>query len=193
MSHEEPAETDDRDPGAGSAVAGEADDGVLSKMESAADNREKARQHHRRAEELGEEIEAEIEATLAESMDVDCRVNASFDEDQGEVITYIYPDELLADVEAGLDDDLEVGLQTGFSVVVSDDVDAGVGEREGVEDIGNLIADLEGHYDEGVPVDVVIKQAEIMGMDLATAKRELAALKDDGDVYEPRPDHLRTT
>lgn len=188
MSSDESDEPDEGLPGG----MEETRDDVLRKMEIAVDNREKAEQHRRRAEELSAEIEADVEASIRESVGADCRVNASFDEDKQEVITYVYPDDLLSRIDDALGEDLEVGLQTGFSVVVSDDVD-GTGDREGVDDLEHLIADLEGHYDEGVPVDVVIKQAEIMGMDLATAKRELAALKDDGDVYEPRPDHLRTT
>jgi len=66
-------------------------------------------------------------------------------------------------------------------------------QRERIKTIRDIIVDLEEEYDEGAPVDVVIERAEEHGMDASTAEHEIDKLKQQGEVYEPRTDHLRGT
>jgi len=39
----------------------------------------------------------------------------------------------------------------------------------------------------------VIERAEEVGMEASKAEHEIEKLKQQGEVYEPRTDHLRTT
>ena len=45
----------------------------------------------------------------------------------------------------------------------------------------------------GAPVDVIVERAEEQGMDASKAEHEIDKLKQKGEVYEPKTDHLRTT
>ncbi|MFB9807541.1 hypothetical protein ACFFQF_21005 [Haladaptatus pallidirubidus] len=57
-----------------------------------------------------------------------------------------------------------------------------------------LIADLEVEYDEGAPVaEYYTVATETHGLPKPLATYELERLKQRGEVYEPSPDHLRTT
>ena len=64
----------------------------------------------------------------------------------------------------------------------------------GRPDMKQLIAGLEGEYDEGVPVAEYYKLAtETHGLPKPLATYELERLKQRGKVYNPSPDHFRTT
>ncbi|WP_336360340.1 minichromosome maintenance protein MCM [Haladaptatus sp. ZSTT2] len=66
-------------------------------------------------------------------------------------------------------------------------------QRDRVKNIKNLIAEIENEYEDGAPIDVVLDRAEEIGMDHSKAEHEIEKLKQKGEVYEPRTDHLRTT
>ncbi|WP_338730084.1 LAGLIDADG family homing endonuclease [Haladaptatus sp. DJG-WS-42] len=66
-------------------------------------------------------------------------------------------------------------------------------QRDRVKNIKNLIAEIEQEYEDGAPIDVVLDRAEEIGMDHSKAEHEIEKLKQKGEVYEPRTDHLRTT
>jgi replicative DNA helicase Mcm len=66
-------------------------------------------------------------------------------------------------------------------------------QRDRVKNIRSLIAEIEGEYDEGAPVDVVLDRAEEVGLERSKAEHEIEKLKQKGEVYEPSTDHLRTT
>ncbi|WP_336328713.1 minichromosome maintenance protein MCM [Halovenus sp. HT40] len=59
--------------------------------------------------------------------------------------------------------------------------------------LANLIATIENEYDEGAPVDVIVERAEEQGADAHKVEEGISELKVDGEVYEPRNNHLRTT
>ncbi|ERJ07432.1 cell division control protein 21 [Halorhabdus tiamatea SARL4B] len=65
--------------------------------------------------------------------------------------------------------------------------------RERLEDIRGIVHEIEKEYDEGAPVDVVVEEAEKIGMKPSKVEHEIEKLKQQGEVYEPRTDHLRTT
>jgi replicative DNA helicase Mcm len=66
-------------------------------------------------------------------------------------------------------------------------------QRDRIKNIKHLIEELEDEYDEGAPIDVVVERAEELEMDAGRAEHEIEKLKRQGEVYEPRTDHLRTT
>ncbi|WP_267641120.1 hypothetical protein [Haloarchaeobius amylolyticus] len=66
-------------------------------------------------------------------------------------------------------------------------------QRDRIKNLKQLISDIEEDYDEGAPVDVVLERADEIGMDRSKAEHEIEKLKQKGEVYEPRTDHLRTT
>jgi DNA replicative helicase MCM subunit Mcm2 (Cdc46/Mcm family) len=76
-----------------------------------------------------------------------------------------------------------------------DVVEAGTSksQRDRINSIRKLIESIETEYDSGAPVDVVIKRAGEQGMKPAMAEHEIDELKQKGEVYEPKTDHLRTT
>ena len=62
-----------------------------------------------------------------------------------------------------------------------------------VKNLLDIVAEIETEYDEGAPVDVVVERAEEVGVEPGKAEHEIKKLKQKGEVYEPRTDHLRTT
>ncbi|PSP32737.1 XRE family transcriptional regulator [Halobacteriales archaeon QH_10_67_22] len=88
-----------------------------------------------------------------------------------------------------------IGVDPETGELDADVIESGTtkSQRDRIKNIKHLIADLEDEYDEGAPVDVVIERAEEAGMDATKTEHEIKKLKEKGEVYEPRTDHLRTT
>jgi replicative DNA helicase Mcm len=89
----------------------------------------------------------------------------------------------------------DIGMDPETGEYDADMIETGTSksQRDRIKDLLSLIADIEDEYDEGAPVDVVIERAEEGGMEASTAEHEIEQLKQKGEVYEPRTDHLRTT
>ncbi|MEF8814010.1 MAG: LAGLIDADG family homing endonuclease [Halovenus sp.] len=89
----------------------------------------------------------------------------------------------------------DIGLDPETGELDADVVETGTSksQRDRIKSIKNLIADIEAEYDEGAPVDIVIERAEEAGMDADRAEHEIDKLKEKGEVYMPKTDHLRTT
>jgi replicative DNA helicase Mcm len=66
-------------------------------------------------------------------------------------------------------------------------------QRDRIKNLKALIDDLADEYEEGVPVDAVYDRADEIGIGAEKAERELEKLKQKGEVYEPKTDHVRTT
>jgi len=66
-------------------------------------------------------------------------------------------------------------------------------QRDRIQNIKGIINDIESEYDEGAPIDVVVERAEEVGVDRSKAEHEIEQLKQKGEVFEPRTDHLMTT
>ena len=88
-----------------------------------------------------------------------------------------------------------IGVDPETGEFDADVVEAGTSksQRDRIKNLKHLIDDLEDEYDEGAPVDVVVERAEEIGMETNKAEHEIEKLKQKGEVYEPRTDHLRTT
>ncbi|EMA10238.1 minichromosome maintenance protein MCM [Haloarcula marismortui] len=66
-------------------------------------------------------------------------------------------------------------------------------QRDRIQNIKGIIADIEDEYDEGAPIDVVVERAEEVGINESKAKHEIDKLKQKGEVWVPRIDHLMLT
>ncbi|WP_225335774.1 minichromosome maintenance protein MCM [Halomicrobium urmianum] len=89
----------------------------------------------------------------------------------------------------------QIGVDPETGEFDADVVETGTSksQRDRIQNIRGIIADIEDEYDEGAPIDVVIERAEEVGIDEPKAESEIEKLKQKGEVYEPRTDHLRTT
>ncbi|MFC3959626.1 LAGLIDADG family homing endonuclease [Halovivax cerinus] len=89
----------------------------------------------------------------------------------------------------------DIGVDPETGEFDADIVEAGTSksQRDRIKNIKALIADVEEEYDDGAPIDVVVERAGEIGMDESKAEHEIEKLKQKGEVYEPKTDHLRTT
>ncbi|WP_254272734.1 minichromosome maintenance protein MCM [Haloarcula marina] len=89
----------------------------------------------------------------------------------------------------------QIGVDPETGEFDADVVETGTSksQRDRIQNIRGIIADIENEYDEGAPIDVVVERAEEVGIDESKAEHEIEKLKQKGEVYEPRTDHLRTT
>jgi replicative DNA helicase Mcm len=89
----------------------------------------------------------------------------------------------------------DIGMDPETGEFDADIVETGTSktQRDRIKSLKALISDIEDEYDEGAPVDVVVERAEEAGMEATKAEHEIEQLKQKGEVYEPRTDHLRTT
>jgi replicative DNA helicase Mcm len=89
----------------------------------------------------------------------------------------------------------DIGMDPETGEFDADVVETGTSksQRDRIKNLKGLVTDIEDEYDDGAPVDVVLERAEEIGMDRSKAEHEIDQLKQKGEVYEPRTDHLRTT
>ena len=66
-------------------------------------------------------------------------------------------------------------------------------QRDRIKNLKQLIHDIEDEYEEGAPVEVVLERCDEIGMDSSKAEDQIEKLRRKGEVYEPKPNHLRTT
>lgn len=65
--------------------------------------------------------------------------------------------------------------------------------RERIKNLKQLIADIEDDFEKGAPVHKVIGRASDIDLSESEIEDEIEELRQKGEVYEPRSDHLRTT
>ena len=89
----------------------------------------------------------------------------------------------------------DIGLDPETGELDADMIETGTSksQRDRIKSIKSLIETIEEEYDEGAPVDVIIERAEEQGMESSKAEYEIDKLKQQGEVYQPQTDHLRTT
>lgn len=61
------------------------------------------------------------------------------------------------------------------------------------EKVKGIIDEIAGRHSEGAPVDAVIEELGRIGFDRDDAEHALTQLRQKGEIYEPRTDHLRST
>ena len=100
-------------------------------------------------------------------------------------------DRIIEIVRSSLED---VGMDPETGEFDADVIEAGTSksQRDRIKNIKGIIEELEGEYDDGAPVEEVLDRAEEVGMERDDAEHEIEKLRRQGDVYEPKQDHLRT-
>ena len=89
----------------------------------------------------------------------------------------------------------DIGVDPETGEFDADVVETGTSksQRDRIQNLRGIIADIEDEYDKGAPADVVIERAEEVGIESSKAEHEIEKLKQKGEVYEPEHGHLRTT
>lgn len=65
-------------------------------------------------------------------------------------------------------------------------------QRERIKAVDQIVRDIQAEYDEGAPVDVVVDRAEEQGLAPDRVEHAIEKLKREGELVEPRTDHLRS-
>ncbi|QSG05709.1 LAGLIDADG family homing endonuclease [Halapricum desulfuricans] len=89
----------------------------------------------------------------------------------------------------------DIGVDPETGELDADVVETGTSksQRDRIQNIKGIIADIQDEYDDGAPVEVVIERAEEVGIDESKAEHEIEKLKQQGEIYEPTNGNLRTT
>jgi replicative DNA helicase Mcm len=89
----------------------------------------------------------------------------------------------------------DIGLDPETGELDADVVETGTSksQRDRVRNLLDIVAEIEAEYDEGAPVDVILERCEEIDISEQKAEHEIDKLKQKGEVYEPQPNHLRTT
>jgi replicative DNA helicase Mcm len=89
----------------------------------------------------------------------------------------------------------DIGLDPETGELDADVIETGTSksQRDRVRNLLDIIAEIEAEYDEGAPVDVILERCEEIDISEQKAEHEIDKLKQKGEVYEPQPNHLRTT
>jgi len=66
-------------------------------------------------------------------------------------------------------------------------------QRDRIKSVYAIIEDIEVEYDDGAPIETVLDRAEEEGVDRDKAEHEIEKLKQQGELYEPRNRHVRTS
>jgi replicative DNA helicase Mcm len=99
-------------------------------------------------------------------------------------------DRIIAIVQSSLED---VGMDPETGELDADMVEAGTSksQRDRIKNVKGIIRELQEEYEDGAPYDQVLERAETGGIERSKAEHEIQKLKDRGDIYEPKTDHLR--
>ncbi|PSQ57103.1 MCM family protein, partial [Halobacteriales archaeon SW_7_71_33] len=89
----------------------------------------------------------------------------------------------------------DVGVDPESGDFDADVVETGTSktQRDRIQNIRTLISEIQGEYDVGAPIDVVIERGEDLNMDRQKIEHEIEKLKKQGELYQPDNDHVRTT
>jgi replicative DNA helicase Mcm len=89
----------------------------------------------------------------------------------------------------------DVGVDPETGKLDADVIESGMSksQRDRIKNLIALIDDLESEYNKGVPKPELIDKALDYDFDREMVEKEIENLKHQGDVYEPREGHLRTS
>ncbi|WP_233562826.1 hypothetical protein [Haloarcula sp. Atlit-120R] len=133
---------------------------------------------------LGEELPDSVEV----------EVDAETDGENAQLVVSLYDDATMEIVDDVVGDGVDVGLPHPQQFIIGDNVVGGAtSQRDRIQNVKAIIAELEDRFDEGAPEQRVIRHARRVGIDASKAEHEIDKLKQKGEVYEPRTDRLRTT
>jgi len=89
---------------------------------------------------------------------------------------------------------MDIGVDPETGEFDADVVETGTSktQRDRMKGIKEIIRELQDEYDEGAPVEKILDEAEQHGMERSKAEHEIEKLKQQGELYQPNQDHLRT-
>jgi len=89
----------------------------------------------------------------------------------------------------------DVGMDPESGQVDADVVETGLSksQHDRVRNILDIVERVASEYETGAPVDVVVERAQENGISEEKARHEIDKQCGKGELYEPQPDHLRTT
>jgi replicative DNA helicase Mcm len=61
-----------------------------------------------------------------------------------------------------------------------------------VKDIISIVEEIENEFENGAPIEEVLDTAEEHGTERSKAEHQIDQLKQQGELYEPNPGHLRS-
>jgi replicative DNA helicase Mcm len=64
--------------------------------------------------------------------------------------------------------------------------------RERIESVVDIVENIENEFEDGAPIKEVVSHAEEQGLSADHVKNQIEQLRDQGELYEPNPDHLRS-
>jgi len=90
---------------------------------------------------------------------------------------------------------LDVGIDPETGEFDADVLETGMShtQRDRINRISGIIESTEREYDEGAPLDIVVERAESHDISESKVMHTISKLKEQGEVYEPKTDHLRTS
>lgn len=149
---------------------------------------ETASEHQDRAQRLINEARTEAEEAVVDALPFEADVDSTYLESTDSVRVTVFPNEMpdaISEIEDGPVVTQPLALTFGEEAKTD-------GDR--VRDIKTIISQMEENHeqDEGVPIEKVLLRAQSVGIEKSKAEHEVEKLRQKGDVYEPKTDHLRT-
>ncbi len=88
---------------------------------------------------------------------------------------------------------MQVGFDKETGKVDIDRIATGVGasQRSHIMVLKDIIADMESKHGKTIPIDEIVNEAKIRGLDESKIDEALERLKRSGDVFEPRRGHIQ--
>jgi replicative DNA helicase Mcm len=89
---------------------------------------------------------------------------------------------------------MDIGVDPETGEFDADVVETGTSktQRDRIRGIKEIVKELQQEYDDGAPVEKILDEAEQNGMERTKAEHEIEKLKQQGELYQPNQDHLRT-
>jgi len=152
---------------------------------------EGAQDHLDQAELLQNEAKEEAEDLVRSAIDFEATISSEYHSSSNAVSIRLIPKSISDSIADGDHAPTVSSLRIVFGGPI--DRSTSKSQRRRIKNIKGLTADIEEEYDEGAPVEEVLDQSMLIGLNRQEAENELEKLRTKGEVYEPKEGHLRTT
>lgn len=90
---------------------------------------------------------------------------------------------------------VQVGVDPETGDLDADVVETGTSktQRDRIKNLEGLIDELDDEHDGGAPIEEVVERADDIGMNGQKVEEEIEKLRRNGELYEPKQDHIRLT
>lgn len=169
----------------------------LALLETATEHERQAQEQQERAQKLCQQAERVLEETVTATLpdDTDVEVAAVTNAEGPYFILTAWWEQGAEAIDDALNESVTLGQPTTFLVGEGAPAEkvASRNARTHGPALKKIIENREDRSGEGALVDDVIHAAQKEGITAPVARRVIQELKENGEVYEPRVDHLRTT